>query len=420
MAWPVCRRHPHGRVRRDGYYGKHREFVRWECVPGDGEPAHYLRRDQLSDLRVKLVGGLHGSCDECERRWGPTDGLVSAHYDNFVLRAKAQALVSIAQGSLSLRGAAHEVRVAAIERRRGRRPAACSVSRDGRLARDWVPQYTDIVAEHYLPTHWPRLITVDSFDVRVKTFDAQGNPVQKGKDLYSVLAAVGYGPSNHRGQLWHVAAFAGESEREFREFFRQLEGQPEIVVCDGSWAIRNAAAWAFPNAEVYPCAWHLYNRLKEHGRRAGLYNNRRRIYQVLREDMFWYPARWDHFERVFARSRHADLSRLDEKTIEGIEGIVKWRRRNRDAINRLLPRTHWPRDLKHLEERLDTIQSCLGDRRRAFRNLHRLNCVLTLMLLELRGEASVSAWARILRENHRAHDGKPPPRRLHDGELLEP
>jgi hypothetical protein len=133
-----------------------------------------------------------------------------------------------------------------IERRTGHRPAAYSVSRDGRLARDWVPQYTDIIAEHYLPTHWPRLITVDSFDVRVKTFDAQGNPVQKGKHLYSVFAAVGHGPGNHRGQLWHVAAFAGESEREFREFFRQLEGQPEIVVCDGSWAIRTAAAWAFP------------------------------------------------------------------------------------------------------------------------------------------------------------------------------
>ena len=53
-----------------------------------------------------------------------------------------------------------------------------------------------------------------------------------------------------------------------------------------------------------------------------------------------------------------------------------------------------------------------------FRNLHRFNCLLTLMLLELRGEASVSAWARILRDNHRAHEGKPPPRPLHDGELL--
>jgi hypothetical protein len=420
VARPSCREHPQGRVRRDGYYGKHREFVRWECVPDNGDAPHYLRHDQMGDLRPKLVGGLHGSCDECERRWEPTDGLPSARYDNFVLRAKAQALVDIARGGLSLRAAAHEVRMAVIERRTGRRPPSHTVKRDGRMARDWVSQYADIIAGRYLPTEWPRLITVDSFDVRVTAFDAKGNPLKKGKHLYSVFAAVGYGPGNHRGQLWHVAAFAGESEREFREFFRQLGGQPEVVVCDGSWAIRNAAAWAFPKAEVYPCAWHLYNGLRQHIRRAGLYNSRRRIFQVLREDMFWHPARWDHFERVFARYRNADLSQADSKVAAGIADIVKWRRRNRQAINRLLPQTHWPRDLKHLEERLDTIQDRLGDRRRAFRNPHRLNCVLKLMTMELRGEASVTAWARVLRENHRDHAGKPPPRRQHDGEVLIP
>jgi hypothetical protein len=79
-----------------------------------------------------------------------------------------------------------------------------------------------------------------------------------------------------------------------------------------------------------------------------------------------------------------------------------------------------PRDLKHLEERLDSIQDRLGDRRRAFRNLHRLNCLLKLIAMELRGEASVTAWARLLRANHGDHAGKPPPRRQHDGEVLIP
>jgi hypothetical protein len=111
---------------------------------------------------------------------------------------------------------------------------------------------------------------------------------------------------------------------------------------------------------------------------------------VLGEDMFWHPARWDHFERVFARYRNADLSQADPKVAAGIADIVKWRRRNRQAINRLLPQTHWPRELKHLEERL------------------------------VRGEASVTAWARVLRENHRDHAGKPPPRHQHDGEVLIP
>jgi hypothetical protein len=54
-------------------------------------------------LRVKLVGGLTGCCEECE----PTDGLPSADFDKFVLRAKAAALVQVAHGASSLRGAAH-------------------------------------------------------------------------------------------------------------------------------------------------------------------------------------------------------------------------------------------------------------------------------------------------------------------------
>lgn len=34
--------------------------------------------------------------------------------------------------------------------------------------------------------------------------------------------------------------------------------------------------------------------------------------------------------------------------------------------------------------------------------------------------ASVTAWARVLRENHRDHAGKPPPRRQQDREVLIP
>jgi hypothetical protein len=40
------------------------------------------------------------------------------------------------------------------------------------------------------------------------------------------------------------------------------------------------------------------------------------------------------------------------------------------------------------------------------------------MLMQLRGSCSVQSWARILGENHRHHDGKPPPRRHWDGKHL--
>lgn len=404
-------------MRRDGYYGKHKEFVRWECVPGSGVPAHYLRQRDRSGLRSKLLGGRLGSCDECERPWQPTDGLPNGNYDKFVLRTKADALVRIGEGGLSLRQAAQLVRVSAVEQRTGRWPLPWQVSRDGRLARDWVSQYTRIIAAHYLPTSWPHAIAVDSFDVRARAFDKHGNPLRKGRHLYSVFLAVGYEQKAHRGSLWHIAAFKGESEREWREFFRQLSGQPNTVLCDGSWAIKNAAAWAFPSAAVYPCAWHIYNRLADRVKAAGLYSNRRRIFKLLQQekDLFTDPRRFAELERTLARYLRADRSRLPAQTAAGLAAIEKWLARNQAEIRTALS-PHWPRDLGLLEEHLAVIQARLGDRRRQFRNRSRLTCVLTLMLLQLRGNASVKAWTRILRDNHTRHDGKPPPRRQDDGD----
>lgn len=52
------------------------------------------------------------------------------------------------------------------------------------------------------------------------------------------------------------------------------------------------------------------------------------------------------------------------------------------------------------------------------RNMARLNCLLKLMALEIRGEASANEWARILRDNHLNHEGKPPPRRVVEGQLV--
>ena len=114
----------------------------------------------------------------------------------------------------------------------------------------------------------------------------------------------------------------------------------------------------------------------------------------------------------------ADLSKTDPKVAAGLAAIVKWRTRNDEAIQLALTSRHWPPTTQHVEEHLATLRGRLGERRPAFRNLHRLNCVLKLMAIQLRGEASVSSWARILRDNHTKHHGKPPPRRLYDGQVI--
>jgi hypothetical protein len=42
------------RVKRDGYYGNDKQFVRWKCM-GSGEDRPHLIRPELS---TRLVGGI--------------------------------------------------------------------------------------------------------------------------------------------------------------------------------------------------------------------------------------------------------------------------------------------------------------------------------------------------------------------------
>jgi hypothetical protein len=421
MPRPSCRLHPDGTTERRGYYGKHKEFIRWVCHPPNGDPAHYLRRDQKVETRVKLVGGFaHGSCDECERVWLETDGLPNGDFDKFVLREKARALVRVAEG-MTYNSAAFRVR-----QRAARRHGALANSIDGRMVRDWVGQHTEILAKQFLPEIWPEAICVDSFDVRITAFKKDGSPMQKGLPLYEVMGAAGYGPHFGRaGKLWHLKAVHKVDEGTYRDFFSELGGHRnvKIVVCDGDISIANAARWAFPNAEVYPCIWHLFENLERHLRRAKLWNNKRAIYKQMahtHHHSFWTMEKWEDLLRVLERYLAADLSKLDEKRLKAMQGLARWLQRNEKPIDRVLVNPHWPRDLKLLEEKLATIRDHrFGDRRRSFRNLDRLNLLLKLMLIDLRGEADSVEWARILRENHARHHGHPPPRRKIDGKVLK-
>jgi hypothetical protein len=224
----VCEKHPHSRVKRDGYDGVRKQYVRWKCMPANGDRPH-LVRPQLS---TRLTGGLHhGGCLECERSWAPTDGMPQGTNDWFVSRR--------------------------------------------------------------------RLIT------------------------------------------------------------------------------RN-----------------------------------------LHEGLF---TSWDAFEAWQAdleRYLRADLSKAPDRTVKGLQAVVKYFDENEHRIRKALSEVHHPMTTGRVEDILDDIESKLGDRRRSFRNLARLNDLLTLMHLHLNENADEREWARILRQNHIDHAGKPPPRRLVDGKTL--
>ncbi|MGH2884402.1 MAG: hypothetical protein ACRDPA_17190 [Solirubrobacteraceae bacterium] len=103
--------------------------------------------------------------------------------------------------------------------------------------------------------------------------------------------------------------------------------------------------------------------------------------------------------------RPSATTRSSTRTVEGIQDVIRWRRRNREAIDLVLRSTHWPRDVTHVEEHVHMVRRLLGDRRRSFRNLPRLNALL-------RARAPGPA-----RRSRRGRVGTHPARQV-DGELL--
>jgi len=468
---PRCREHPLGRVRRDGYYGKHKEFIRWECVPGDSQPPHYLSHDQMtadsaratrrqftdnrarSDregrvdgrARVDARGGgddraggdgragadghgrfesrghFEGDGDGGHANWLGDDGFLAGDHDKFILGEKAQLLLEVARCHLSMRGASIALRAAVFERREGRPPEGYEISRDGRLGRDWVGQYSDILAERILPLRWPDTIVLASSEVRLKPTNGRISAGAVGRRYYSLLAAVGYTSGAESGELWALAAFPKHDEFVAREFLLGLGGRPKIVVWNGGRELGNAAERCFPGALVYPSTSYLVDRLREHLRRTWPYDPRRRIYDLLRrsgEELLSDPARWQEFLDVFERYERA-AGNGAEHIRAGLASTRCWIERNAQTIELVARSPHEPRDVRLVEDILGTVRRRLGGRQRLMRNLPRLNSLLRLMAIELRGEADLDVWTQILEEHNRARAGKPPPRRLVEGRLLK-
>ena len=286
---PTCSEHPKGRVRRNGYYGKRKQFVRWQCVPDNGARPHMLR----PELSSKLVGGRGGCCLECERGWADTDGMPTGTRDRFTLRDKAATLVRLAQGA-SFREASEFARKRGGYARR-RRGGALIASRDGRLARDWVSQYAPILAEHCLPRSWPRTLVIDKLPVHVRDTSSH-TPRQSGRASFFVFAALSF--VDGRSVLWRVGVSRRADQAAWQRFFAQLPGRPTFITADRDQAMLNAIAATWPDAKVYPCAHHLREDVEAILKEGGLYDRRRRIVQALDEHTFVDPEAYVAFRRI--------------------------------------------------------------------------------------------------------------------------
>lgn len=414
MPRPTCPQHPNGRVRRYGYYGKHDQYQRWQCVPPNGD-AHFFR----PPLPMRMVGRGQGpnagpgSCPECQRAWGPGEGLPTVRDHGYTVRDIAATLMRLAEGH-SYRGAGQAARRRSAHHNGG--------SNDGRIARDWVSQYAPVLAAGKVPTEWPEVLVVDKLTFKRRSYTPAGQPIRGGTVAFHVFAALSYGDGSveeaekvgRRPRMWRMASDTEATANAWVRFFDALPGAPEYVVCDRDTALAPAIRRKWPDADIFPCTWHLYKNLYGLLVDAKLRDFLPR--RILDEKTFTKPKLYgrliDHVEHLLTDG----WTSLTNDEQELLEDIDDWLDDAHDDIDRSLEKKHHPLSTGALEKPLRVeVKNALYDRRHLIKNLDRLDHLLTLMQLRQLGEAEEREWARRLADHIRARQQhQPAPRQQVD------
>jgi hypothetical protein len=151
-----------------------------------------------------------------------------------------------------------------------------------------------------------------------------------------------------------------------------------------------------------------------------MHDTRRLLWRMTTPSAFSNPAAYLCFRRALDAYLNSRASRATPRQVQTITKLERWIQSNEEMIALSLAHNHWPVSTGALEEPLRRIRASFTDRRFGLRNLDRLDDLLSLMAIQINGDANARTWAKILRENHRDHAGTPPPRRLVDNPALAP
>lgn len=124
---------------------------------------------------------------------------------------------------------------------------------------------------------------------------------------------------------------------------------------------------------------------------------------------FYTPARWRAFVAAVEHEH-------DAGTHGPLTGLLRWIDDYGELIERQAATRHptVPNSTSPVEAPLAEIKRRLEDRAGVFTNLARMNKLLVLMALDLRGQTDGRAWADRLREHTYLAAGRAPEQRPHD------
>jgi len=249
---------------------------------------------------------------------------------------------------------------------------------------------------------------------------AERKGLRGGVPCWQVLGAYTYEPnelgefdaSPDAGTPWLLRAYYMPSSIDWAHFFRQLPGTPGWIICDGAPEIRVGIELAWPDEATRPkiiaCEYHVTEAIRSaveghpelEVEALRLFNTYGRIVDGEYEDYAPNGEPGDelrlwHFRQFRKLAEEAGftklVARMESPTWKRFEQQVLWK----DGKLKY--------SIGALEAILLKVGTALEERRMVLTNRPRTNSLLALMLLALRGDATIEKFSKAI--NHRIRHG---------------
>ena len=405
---PACPRHLNSKVWLDGHYGKdgHRR-QRYKCLPLTSDAPHCFTET------LPRQHGDTGECLECERPYDSHEGPPTGRRFDYSTRDISFALMEVGKGE-SDRATGWRVRQRAERLLSGKTPSGRHRrNKDGNTVADWVELFAPPIFESLGPTDWPQVVAIDALPMKV-TKAARATGGQGGKSSFNVLGAFGWNARFAKGSVLAFEAMPnfGLSQGtphwiDFLEGLRaRLGGQPVAFICDQDPNILAAINHVFPPGQpgapiVFFCHWHLGQNLEERLVEAGVSYSDPLLEMLACTQKatcacaLCHLDSWLDFELLARARKHTR--------------VTKWLDANGPILARQLSTTTAVTGgrlrVGPLEQALTEVKAAFSRRRGMLHNRVRLNRRLMLMQLEQNGQASMSPYSKIIREELLANGG---------------
>jgi hypothetical protein len=285
------------------------------------------------------------------------------------------------------------------------------------------------VVAAFHPTRWPRVLIIDARNLftrgyrpaRARSTDETTDEAWVG-ELKAGTILVALDGSARRPVPCLMRVAGGKDTECWKTFFATLEGTPTVVVADLDPATARAVRETWPDALVVPSRHHIAALMRARAIADGVPERVR----LETPDALLRPLPWtgERTRRWTTHPLHEALLRAQRNASEWTAFLALVERhvpadrlelRGWIATHEPLIRRAWQIAARHPELPRSTgaLEGSIGEwlapiARRAGRwqNARRLDLVLALMTLRVRGEAREARYARIIREVFGAHGNR--------------